>query len=314
MYHAKQHCFCYRDRDTHITHSLKTLLHQESIKNQEIDISLDSPQRLVISIMSQGLAIPKTSIILLGVDQNGKETSEVFTIFQGYSTSSLVHIVSEQVYSRLRKIETSGEDPSLSLDLATLDLSSPDITCLLPISGDLLNNTQLQSTLKTYLQSGNPRFHFGLPEELILPKSMSNDFPDLINLPWNFLLIESLLDNKLISVASDLFSRIMTLIAGSLKHDHAFFEYFNAKDGSPKGHRHSLSGIVPISLYLSMIGLRIISPTAVEISGECPFPGKILVKYCGMQIMREGKVTRVILPNGQITRIYGSESHIISQK
>jgi hypothetical protein len=195
-----------------------------------------------------------------------------------------------------------------------MDLSMPDISCLLPTSRELISTIQLQSILKAYFQANKPRYQYGLPEILSLPKSMASDFPDLINLPWNFLLLEVLLDKSLISDASDLFSRLMSLVISSLKRCHAFFEYFSAKDGSPKGHRHSLSGIVPISLYMKMIGVRIISPTAVEISGECPFSGEIAVKYRGMHIIRNGKVTRVILPNGQVTRIYGTETHLIGQK
>jgi len=314
MFHSKRHCFVYRDRDTHFSAAKISILHLESLTDQPVNVTLDPPQRIVVSLNGAQQKIPKISIKLMGVDQAGEEVSESVDFCQSYLPSSSLHLLSEQVFSELIRIETIGGDPSISLDLATMDLLTPDISCLLPLSCELISSTQLQSSLKAWFQAGNPRYQFGLPEVPRLPKSRSNDFPDLINLPWNFLLITNLLDNTLDSVAADLFSRLTTLIVSSLKRCHAFFEYFNVKDGSPMGHRHSLSGIVPVSLYLRMIGVRIISPTAVEISGECPFPGKITVKYRGMQIIREGKLTRVILPNGQVTRIYGSATHIVGQK
>ena len=314
MFHGKCHCFGYRDRDTHATHSTNSIFHLECLKDQLVNVTLDPPQRIVVKLNFPQSKISKNTITLVGLDQAGKEVSESLTFRQSYSPSASLLLVSEQVFSTLISIKTSEDDPSVSLDLATMDLSMPDISCLLPTSRELISTIQLQSILKAYFQANKPRYQYGLPEILSLPKSMASDFPDLINLPWNFLLLEVLLDKSLISDASDLFSRLMSLVISSLKRCHAFFEYFSAKDGSPKGHRHSLSGIVPISLYMKMIGVRIISPTAVEISGECPFSGEIAVKYRGMHIIRNGKVTRVILPNGQVTRIYGTETHLIGQK
>jgi hypothetical protein len=314
MFHSKQHCFNYRDRDTHSTHPTNSILHLDRLKNQHMDVTLDPPQRIVVNLNYLQTNISKKIITMFGVDQTGNEVSESLTFRQCYSPSASLHLVSEQVFSTLLSIKTSEDDPSISMDLTTMDLTIPDISCLMPISGELISASQFHSALKSYIQAGKSRYQFGLPEILNLPKSMPTDFPDLINLPWNFLLLEILLDNSHIKVATDLFSRLMSLITYSLRHNHAFFEYFGAKDGYPMGHKHSLSGIAPIMLYLRMIGVRIISPTAVEISGESPFPGEITVKYRGMQINRNGKVTRVILPNGQVTRIYGSETHLIAQK
>lgn len=314
MHHGKKHDFGYRDRDTHTTHTTSSILHLECLKDQHVNLTLDPPQRIVVKLNYPQPKISKNTLTLFGMDQAGKEVSETLAFHQSYSPSASLFLVSEQVFSKIIKTETSEDDPSISIDLATMDLTIPDITCLMPIMGKLISTTRLQSTLKAYFQAGSPRYQFGLPEVLDLPKTMPSDFPDLINLPWNFLLIKGLLDNAHIPEASDLFSRLMSLVVSSLKHCHAFFEYFGAKDGSMSGHRHALSGVVPVCLYLRMIGVRIISPNAVEISGECPFPGKITVKYRGMQVIREGNVTRVILPNGQVTRIYGSETHLIGKK
>jgi hypothetical protein len=74
---------------------------------------------------------------------------------------------------------------------------------------------------------------------------------------------------------------------------------YHSEIGTPLGTQNSLASLVPIGLFLKILGVKIITPYIVEIFGYNPFPWPVTVKYQGLTITKQERKTVIIFPDGQ---------------
>jgi hypothetical protein len=91
----------------------------------------------------------------------------------------------------------------------------------------------------------------------------------------------------------------MAAVVQNLKSEVAFQRYYQADTGHGVGERNALTGLAPLGLFLDTLGVRLISPSRVALTGINPFPWPVTVKYRGMTILRQREKTVVIFPDGQ---------------
>ena len=106
----------------------------------------------------------------------------------------------------------------------------------------------------------------------------------------------------------------MTAIIQTLKREAAFRQIYNAETGQGMGERNALSGLAPIGLFLDTLGVRVLSPKRVAISGPNPFPWPVTVKYRGLTVLRQKRKTMVIFPDGQNITVSNRRSVIVCEE
>ena len=131
-------------------------------------------------------------------------------------------------------------------------------------------------------------------------------------LPWNTFIGEGLVDYGFRAEAAELVTRLMNAIVLNLKRDKAFRRYYHSQTGAGIGERDALVGLAPLGLFLYTLGVKLLSPTRVEIAGTNPFPWPVTVKYRGLTILRQNEKTTIIFPDGQAVTLDGSESRIVA--
>jgi hypothetical protein len=104
----------------------------------------------------------------------------------------------------------------------------------------------------------------------------------------------------------------MKAIVKNLKRERAFRRYYQADSGQGVGERNALNGLPPLGLFLEALGVRLISPNRVVLSGMNPFPWPVTVKYRGLTVMRQKDKSIVIFPDGQTVNITDPSPRIVS--
>ena len=99
--------------------------------------------------------------------------------------------------------------------------------------------------------------------------------------------------------AAKLLSGMMEAIIHSLKEHRAFQQYYHAEKGIGSGERNAVSGLAPLGLFLETLGVRLISPRKVRLTGFTPFPWTVTIRYLGMSVLRQKDNTTVTFPDGQ---------------
>jgi hypothetical protein len=198
------------------------------------------------------------------------------------------------------------------------DLGCADLAMLLPLWAEAPASSALTALLDDQLL--NPgRFWrpHGLP---LLPANDTDDQAPPAEgsvgaaMLWNSALGEALLTYGRGEQAGVLLERLMTAIVKSLRAEHALCQVYDPETGQGRGDRHAACGGVPLSLVLACTGVQLISPTKVGLRGRNVLAGPVTVAWRGLQVTRDGEVSRIVFPDGQSVELQGEEPLVIEQQ
>jgi hypothetical protein len=114
------------------------------------------------------------------------------------------------------------------------------------------------------------------------------------------------------SLAAELVSRLMAGIVQNYHVEGSFRRYYHSETGAGIGERNILHGLAPLGLFMQTLGVSMISPHQVKLSGFNPFPWPVTVKYRGISILRQKERTVVVFPDGQLLNIDDPADQIVS--
>jgi hypothetical protein len=143
----------------------------------------------------------------------------------------------------------------------------------------------------------------GLPACINTEEIVSAEVCGLVHLPWNTLIGEGLIRYGYREQTANLVTKVMNAIIQTLKRERAFRRYYHADTDQCVGERNALSGLAPLGLFMETLGVQLVSPTRLVLSGNNPFPWPVTVKYRGLIVMRQHGKTNVIFPDGQTVEI-----------
>jgi hypothetical protein len=95
----------------------------------------------------------------------------------------------------------------------------------------------------------------------------------------------------------------MSAIIETLRKERAFRKHYLADSGVGLGERNALAGLPPIGLFINALGVRIESPTRVQVTGFNPYPWPVKLRYRGLLVHCEADTTQITFPDGQSVKI-----------
>ncbi len=192
-------------------------------------------------------------------------------------------------------------------------MRAEDHTQLLPIWAKMMDENKARTLVsRTVSNAQNFDRPFGLPACPNPPTKASEAICYSVHLPWNLFVAEGLLSYGYKSEAARLFAHLMSGFIQNLKNNNAFYEKYNAEVGTGIGERNALTGLVPLGLFLDILGVRILSDRKVRVEGENPFPWAVTVRYRGLIIKREMHKTEITFPNGKQAQITDGATCLVS--
>lgn len=305
--------YTYWDRDSHIRSGKVVIGEQIGSGITQLDQSFTHPQRLVFHININQETTRNSQITIHGSSLSGKHrveniSSEKLLWFPGWGTAT-----SEMIYSSIEFVDIQGLEEEDSVLITSADLSSQDITTLLPIWAKISSKERANTLIdKTILDQNRYWGKYGLPacpDHDIHPE---NDVCRSVFLPWCQLIGEGMISYGYRDEAAELVTRIMAAIVGSIEREGEFRQFYNADTGKGSGDANSLWGLPPVGLFLETLGIQLISPWKVRLAGKNPFPWPVTVKYRGMTILRGKKSTQVIFPDGQTLSVEDQKPCLIA--
>ncbi len=306
---------CYHDwdRDTHLTQTGERLAQRVGPGELNIDRNFDQPVRLLVHIETESANRRHPQVFIHGASASGHRRVEQVDENQFKWHLQRGRMTGERVYSTVERLEILGVEPGDRVDVHTIGLDSVNELLLLPIWAGIPGSERAKQLTTQTITAANIFWRpYGMPACAASLSVPEDDVCANVNMIWNTLIGEGLLRYGYQAEAAELITRMMQAAIQSLKHDHAFRRYYHANDGHGSGEKNAFTGLAPLSLFMKVLGVRIISPTRVALNGHNPFPWPVTIKYRGLTVLRQHDKSNVVFPDGQTVTIKDPKPQIVT--
>jgi hypothetical protein len=271
-------------------------------------LELNPPSR--IGFMSSGSGTGgnfQTSIRIHihGLDWKGKYRIEVLDTAGLDAKTIQDRTLTESIYQRIDYCLLEDRQSEFEIDLYIPGTIRDDITSILPF----WLNTDQQDLSKIGVETvlfDKDRFltPFGFC-------SISGTESRTIQLTWNTIAGQILLQAGRTKQAYDLFSRWMMAAKVNMNNAGGFYSAWNGISGKGYGRMNGLDSLLPTHFLLSLAGIHLYQDGTIQIEEDYNLPAPITIKIMGYEITREGNLTSFTAPEGDIRSIPGgAEFHL----
>lgn len=308
-------CYMYRDRDSHISTISEHIGKRNGAGIIEVNQEYSDPVRLLIHVKSSREGTRPVQIYIHGSSSFGTHRVDHIPTNQIHWHLNSAYFTSVNTYKSIDHIEVTGILPEDEIYVQTPGLTELDQTLLLPLwagipSEDkakvLINLTIMNKKkfLSPYgLRSRIYSDHFDTDSDVFISTQLS----------WIAFILEGMIQYGERLKAAELFTRSMNAIIPSFRDHLTFHKSYNSETGQPQGMANSINGLIPVGVFLDILGVRIISPNRVEISGNNSFPWPVTLKYRGLTVVHQEKKSLVIFSDGQNMAVNNDSPQVVSK-
>jgi Mannosylglycerate hydrolase MGH1-like glycoside hydrolase domain len=310
----QQAIYHYRDRDSHLTPVGRTLGVQMGSGVMEIHQEFPEPIRPQVIINSKKERTHPLQVYIHGTTPTGSHRVYHIPASRIRWRDGMGFITSEYVYSSIEHIEISGLPEDTEIIIRSVDLTVLDQTLLLPLWAGIPTNDQASILANlTILNKKKFLCQYGLRSivgELSDDESKNEDLP--MYFPWISLILEGLVSYGMQKQAAEVFTRLMNAVQVPLNQEFNFYHAYQSESGKPTGAANTLTGLLPVGLFLKILGIQIISPAKVMIRCGSPFPWPVTIKYRGLTVVQQEKKALIIFSDGQGITVENNQPKIIT--
>ncbi len=307
-------CYLYRDRESHLSTAAEILGRRNGTGVIEIHREFHPPVRPLIQLISQKEGTRPVQIYIHGNAISGAHRVHHISTDQIHWHLKGAYLTSEYIYESIEHVEVTGLMTGDELVIHASDLTHIDQTLLLPLWAGIPTNSRAKIMINLTIMNKKKFFStYGIKACFDYPNLNENDeYYKSIHLPLISLILEGLIDYGERKKASEIFTRLMKAVVHSLKNDLTFHQHYQPDSGSPLGAANTLTSLIPIGLFLNILGVKILSSTKVEITGSNPFPWPVTIKFRGLTVVQQEKKTLVIFSDGQNLTLDNSHPQMIN--
>lgn len=293
-----------RDRDTHFSTRSEKLVSRSGSGTVIMRRDFVEPVRLFLDIETDRTIRRFPTIFIHGKSATGRPRVERISGDQIRWLPGWGRSTGQHVYASISRIEIRGLEPDDRIEISSIGYHQMDNSLLMPLWAGMPGEEHARRLVEETIT--NPeRFWraYGLPVTIFHPEAEDSQILSTVNIPWNVLIAEGLFRYGYQAQAVELFTRLMKGIVRSLKSEGSFRRSHHADTGQGFGERNALTGLAPVGLFLDILGIRLISPRRVWLSGFNPFTLPVTVKYRGLTVLRQKDKSVVIFPDGQTVTV-----------
>jgi hypothetical protein len=309
--------YLHQDRDNHSSSTGELLGSGRGPFVLDVEREFEQPLRICVRCVGpedQSRTI-KVSIHSLG-PRGGKKveriTANKFQWFWTFGTAT-----SETLSNAIERIEVKGVSDKFETEIWIPDLTRYDASGLLPLWAGIPDPERAARLIDSVIKN-NAGFwrEYGIPA---CPASDPAYGPGTdhgtgeVYPHWNSMIGEGLLAYGRVDEAVELVTKLVRATVHALKSDHGHRRTYHPDLPEGFGERDHIQGGAPIGLFLATLGIRLISPTKVEVWGRNPYPWPVRIRWMGLEILSERKRRHIQFPDGQSVEISNEARQLLEQ-
>lgn len=297
----KQAAYTYQDYETHTASPGQTLGERRGAGRIELRAQrFEQPARLLVRVHPGEEGEREITILVRGVDAREQATDEQITPEHLHWSMGIGTAVSKKAYKSLEMVEIDSPHGDMRVVISTVDYGFHDQTLLLPLWAGVPSAEKAEAMIKNHLLKPNRYWQsYGL-SACVNPEKSAAEAAHICNsvwMSWNSLIGKGVVSYGHRQWAAELVSRLMDAVTQCLQVDGIFRRQYHAKTGKGIGERNALPGLPPLSLFLDVLGVRLMSPWKVGLVGKNPFPWPVKIRFRGLLVDRGLDSTEIVFPN-----------------
>lgn len=294
--------YSYRERDTHqIAKGISLLDKGRGDEEHLLAFILDDPSRLIVNVIGGVDHIPKVTVTVEGIDQNGTRQRETIHADAFKWSSGHGSYTTTNIFKAVERVRAEGLSRVYKLSVATIDTTHRDINGLLPIWSVGIT-PQRAAALNRQITDHE---HFWSRNGVTMISMQDDSFSAAktgegggIWAYWVTLIGEGLIEYDYMAQATDLLKNLLRAQTEVLKNQKAFYAFYHTEQAQGLGEVGSTAGIVPLHLLLRVLGVRIISPRKVWVGGTFAWGSPVKITQHDVQVERSPKGTKIQFASG----------------
>lgn len=302
----------YWDRDSHYSSKSETLGERQGTGEIILRREFEHPERLLFHIETKEEGTKHVQIFIHGISSSGQHLIEriLTNRFQWYLNKG--YATSERVYAEVELLDIQGLKDDDCISVKTIDHSTLDQTLLFPLWGGIPAEERVQKIVEeNILEPARYWRPFGIPACINTAIENQSVTYQEVQVLWNSLIGEGLLRYGYKREAVEILRRLMSAVTKNLKEAGCFRKNYHAETGQGSGERNAVSGLAPLGLFMDVLGIRLVSPRKVIVSGFNPFSWPVTIKYQGLTVLKQMDKTIVIFSGGETVTIIDPSPHTI---
>lgn len=289
-----------RDRDSHKNPKQEILAIRTGPGLISIKKGFKPKARLLITISIDESGKRRPNIKIKGRDWKGRYLTSSISSEQMKVYPGKLSITTQYLLTYVDWIDIQDVGESSFVEISTVGISISELSQLLPLWAGIPGIETVKKIIEySILNQDAFLSNFGLSNCSKSEKNLGTDIYCRIHPIWNQLILEGMLKYGYRTETSQLFTRMVNAIIKNLKDEKCFRKFYDAETGKGGGERNHLTGIIPIGLFLDILGIKIFSPKKIIITSSNPFPWTVTLRFKGTMIIRHQYDTVVLFPDGQ---------------
>lgn len=305
------------ERETHRTSPAEPVARGQGPGQRKAGRRLTHPARLAVRIATQAGAAHEARLRIRGRLESGRVRVEAVGPERFRWMWEEGAAITELVFASVESVEVLGLPDGTAWEVTGLDLEREDLTLLLPLWAGMVEPQQAEAIVRGALLESERFLRPGglssVPRHDPAYDAVGADPRGGVNPALNLLLGEALVRYGFRAEAADLLRRILRDVIDSLRRDHGLHQAFHPETGAGLGRRNDLRGLPPLSLFLDILGIDLLSPDRVQLQGRSPFAGRVVVRWRGLTIDRAQAETRVQFADGGSATVEGEEAVVVER-
>ena len=293
--------YAYRDRDTHeMGASLELLRHGAGDQTHHLSLDLPKPQRLIIRVVGGASYKPPLQLTLKGVDASGAPL-EIIADADGFDWHQREGIYTTPPLSFVNTISFSGLSRVYKISAATPDFSRLDINHLLPMYTGSLPVERAAALVKLATEKA----HFACRNGITMVSRGDRNFDPSnarggggVWMHWLSLIGEGMVKSGYHAEATALLQRVLSGLSDILWRDRRLSQFYHSDEMQGFGEAHHIAGAAPLHLMSLVIGIRIPSPSRVQVGGDFTWGKPISVEQHGVTVRRDSHSIHIRFQSG----------------
>lgn len=300
-WNSNQKYFAYCDIQTKKTPGKTIILKSNKTGLIQLEKKLRSAQRLNIRVVTPPELSRKISIEIKGSHENNELIETIMPRDFTWSTTTGFS-TTENVFDHIISINILGLKENSLIEVTTSQYSTVDLSMFLPLLIPDINKKRNKQMINQWLEK-EFLCDFGFPLVTRKIQGKRSSHLNWVDIPLNTLLLEGLIEQQELELAKNLFNNLMKAVIKNLRLSKKFFKRYNAYDGTCTGEYNIINGMIPLKIFLRLLGIQRWTDHEIEFNGSNVFKNEIKLFYRGLKLICSQNSYTIITPGGKIIEL-----------